>query len=184
MEEFNYNCIIAIIDSKITIRNAQLTEFKTIGKIMVTAYSQLVGFPKESEQPAYYKMLLNVGNLTKKENTELLVATLNNEVAGAVVYFSDMKNYGAGGTASSKINASGFRLLAVDPKARGNGIGKLLCIECINRARKLNHKKLFIHSTKSMQVAWGMYEKLGFKRCEDIDFNQGELQVFGFELEL
>ncbi len=33
-----------------------------------------------------------------------------------------------------------------------------------------------------MQVAWAIYENLGFKRSEDLDFMQGELLVFGFRL--
>jgi hypothetical protein len=41
---------------------------------------------------------------------------------------------------------------------------------------------LIIHSTMAMQTAWKMYERLGFKRSEDLDFMQGELPVFGFRL--
>lgn len=107
-----------------------------------------------------------------------------NKVVGAVVYFSDLKNYGSGGTISGIKNASGFRLLAVDPKERRKGIGKLLSKECINRAKKLNQNQLFIPSTESMKVAWGMYERLGFLRYNNIDFIQGELPVFGFKLDL
>jgi len=167
------------------IRNAKPEEFANVGKLMVNVYSQLAGFPKESEQPEYYRMLLNVGKLTEKDNTELLVAVLNeNKVVGAVVYFSDLKNYGSGGTISRIKNSSGFRLLAVDPKERGKGIGKLLSKECINRAKKHNQNQLFIHSTESMKVARGMYERLGFLRYNKIDFIQGELPVFGFKLDL
>ena len=167
------------------IRNAKPEEFEDIGKLMVNVYSQLNGFPKESEQPEYYNMLLNVGKLTQKEDTELIVAVSNaNKVVGAVVYFSDMKNYGSGGTATQIKNASGFRLLAVDPKERGKGIGKLLSKECINRAKKLNQKHLYIHSTESMKIAWGMYERLGFYRYTNIDFIQGNLPVFGFRMDL
>ena len=43
---------------------------------------------------------------------------------------------------------------------------------------------MYIHSTESMKIAWGMYERLGFSRYEEIDFNQGELEVFGFKLDL
>jgi len=35
-----------------------------------------------------------------------------------------------------------------------------------------------------MQIAWSMYEKLGFKRGEDLDFKQSDLQVYGFRLYL
>src|SRR5688500_17076760 len=48
------------------VRNARPPEFSDIGKLMVRVYSQLDGFPKETEQPNYYKMLANVGELTSK----------------------------------------------------------------------------------------------------------------------
>jgi N-acetylglutamate synthase-like GNAT family acetyltransferase len=95
-----------------------------------------------------------------------------------------MQYYGSGGTATQEKNAAGFRLLAVDPKARGLGIGKLLTIACINKAKESGISQLIIHSTKAMQTAWKMYESIGFKRSEDLDFMQGELPVFGFRLAL
>jgi len=171
--------------SEYTVRNARPEEFSTIGQLRVEVYSRLEGFPKRSEQPDYYEMLANIGEITKKPHTELVVAvTPGGRIAGAVVYFSDMSSYGSGVTATSEKNASGFRLLAVDPEARGRGVGKLLTEACINKARKDKNEQLIIHSTKFMQVAWKMYEKLGFKRSEDLDFMQGELPVFGFRLQL
>lgn len=172
-------------NKKITIRNAEPLEFKSIGDLMVKVYSQLEGFPKESEQPAYYKMLLNIGDFTTKPGTEILVASLNEkDIVGGVVYFSDMQYYGSGGIAINEKNSAGFRLLAVDPNTRGLGIGKSLTIECINKAKQNKLSQVIIHSTKAMQTAWKMYEKLGFERSEDLDFLQGELQVFGFRLKM
>ena len=57
-----------------SVRNANLDELREIGSLMVSVYSQLDGFPKESDQPEYYRMLTNIGELTKKPETELLVA--------------------------------------------------------------------------------------------------------------
>jgi GNAT superfamily N-acetyltransferase len=168
-----------------TVRNAMPYEFSAIGRLMVEVYSGLEGFPKESEQPNYYKMLANVGDLTNKPGTELIVAVSSDKaIAGAVVYFNDMKNYGSGGTATQEQNAAGFRLLAVADKARGQGIGKLLTKACIEKAKKSGLNQLIIHTTNAMQTAWKMYEALGFKRSPDLDFMQGELQVFGFRLKL
>jgi GNAT superfamily N-acetyltransferase len=163
------------------IRNAVPSEFEEIGKLMVRVFSQLEGFPKETEQPDYYRMLANVGEITKKPDSELLVAfSSEDKIAGAVVFFGDMKYYGSGGTATSVLNASGFRLLAVDPLYRGLGIGKLLTKECIRKAKDKNSGQVIIHTTLAMQTAWNMYLKMGFKRSEDLDFMQGELPVFGF----
>lgn len=168
---------------KTTIREARPSEFKILGQLMVDVYSQLKGFPGPEENPKYYKLLANIGDLTKKPKVKLLVAiTPEEQLGGGVVYFGDMQYYGSGGTATKEQNAAGFRLLAVDPKTRGRGLGKLLSQACIDLAKEEKQKQLIIHSTNAMQVAWGMYEKLGFNRSEDLDFNQGDLSVFGFRL--
>ena len=165
------------------IRNAQPDEYTEIGQLLVTVYSQLSGFPKPHEQPNYYDMLTNIGIQTTKPNTALLVAVSNTgQICGSVVYFSDMKQYGSGGTATLETNASGFRLLAVDPNSRGQGIGKLLSEKCINLATDSGKSQIIIYSTKAMQIAWKMYEKLGFKQSADLDFSQGDLPVYGFRL--
>ena len=172
-----------MIKQEYTIRNAKPEEFSEIGKIMVEVYSQLDGFPKQDEQPEYYKMLANIGEFTKKPKTCLIVAVADDgKIGGALVYFDDMQYYGSGGTATQEKNAAGFRLLAVDPSARGQGLGKLLTLECIKRAKDSKQKQVVIHTTRAMQTAWKMYENLGFKRSEDLDFMQGRLQVFGFRL--
>ena len=166
-----------------TVKNAIPAEFEEIGSLMIQVYSQLEGFPKESEQPNYYKMLANVGELTNKPGTELLVAVSSDDkIVGGVVYFGDMKYYGSGGTATDEQNACGFRLLAVDPLTRGQGIGRLLTTECIRKAKAKKVYQMVIHTTIAMQTAWKMYENIGFKRSEDLDFMQGELPVYGFRL--
>ncbi|KAF2333806.1 GNAT family N-acetyltransferase [Flavobacterium daemonense] len=163
------------------IRNANPSEFEEIGKLLIRVYSALEGFPKENEQPNYYKMLANIGDFTKLLETELLVAVdENNKIAGAVVYFNDMQFYGSGGTATQEKDSAGFRLLGVDFEARGQGIGKLLTLKCVQKASENNRKQIIIHSTLAMKTAWKMYENIGFKRSEDLDFMQGELPVFGF----
>jgi GNAT superfamily N-acetyltransferase len=171
--------------SAYSIRNAYSSEFEAIGKLLIQVYSQLEGFPKETDQPNYYKMLANIGTFTELPKTELLVAVdENNTLAGAVVYFNDMKYYGSGGTATQEKNTAGFRLLGVGNQFRSKGIGKLLTQECIKKARNNKRNQVIIHSTLAMKTAWKLYENLGFKRSRDLDFMQGELAVFGFKLSL
>jgi len=152
---------------------------------MVEVYSQQEGFPKQADQPDYYDLLANVGDFTQIPGIELLVAVSpEDKIEGAVVYFNEMKNYGSGGTATTERNTAGFRLLTVDQNARGKGIGKLLTKECINKARTNNLSQMIIHTTMAMPIAWRMYENLGFRRSEDLDFMQGNLPVLGFRLSL
>ena len=168
---------------KHAIREAKPEEFVEVGKLMVEVYSQLDGFPKKDEQPNYYMTLANVSDFTSKPKVKLLVAISENDTLdGAVVYFGDMKDYGSGGSATKEKNAAGFRLLAVNNEARGKGIGKLLTKYCIDLAKNEHQEQLIIHSTKAMKIAWSMYERLGFKRSSDLDFEQSKLKVFGFRL--
>lgn len=168
----------------LVIREAKPEEFEALGQLMVSVYSGLEGFPKQDEQPQYYEMLAHIGRMTAKPDTKLLVAVAGSKVLGGVVYYSDMAQYGSGGTATREKNASGFRLLAVSPEARGMGVGQALISRCIALAREKKHPQIIIHTTSAMRVAWGMYERMGFRRSEDLDFMQGALQVFGFRLDL
>lgn len=168
-------------NSEFIVRNAKPEEFLAIGQLMVRVYASLEGFPKPDEQPKYYELLANVGNLTQKTETEILVAISPDQtIAGAVVYFGDMQYYGSGGTATLEKKAVGFRLLAVNESARGKGLGKLLTLACLEKAKNQQQSQVIIHTTNAMKPAWKMYETIGFKRSEDLDFIQGNLEVFGF----
>lgn len=168
-------------EMKLKVRDAKPEEFKAVGQLMVDVYSQLEGFPKLEEQPEYYETLANVGEFTAKPKTRLLVATDHSEnIGGAVVYFGDMDQYGP--FDFPKTNAAAFRLLAVSPASRGQGIGKLLTDYCIATAKKEGYAQMIIHSTAAMQIAWKMYERIGFKRSEDLDFNMNGFPVYGFRL--
>ncbi len=167
------------------IRELQPQESATLGRIMVEVYSKLDGFPGPSEQPDYYEMLRNIGQLCSRPHTQVVVALSDrDELLGGVVYFSDMAEYGSGGNATTEKNASGFRLLAVRPEIRGGGVGKALTEDCIRRARESGSEQLIIHTTEAMKVAWSMYERMGFERSEDLDFMQEDLPVMGFRMNL
>jgi N-acetylglutamate synthase-like GNAT family acetyltransferase len=91
-----------------------------------------------------------------------------------------MKYAGAGEQLAWK-NASGFRLLAVDPLVRRRGIGNLLASACIRKSREKKLAQVIIHTTLAMQSAWKMYEQLGFTRSPDLDFMQKNLPVLDFD---
>ena len=35
-----------------------------------------------------------------------------------------------------------------------------------------------------MEIAWRMYEGLGFQKSSDLDFSQGKLAVYGFRFKM
>ena len=173
------------MSAQLTIRDLHPTEFDALGRLMVEVYSNLDGFPKPADQPHYYDMLAGIGRFTEKPSTRVLVAFSPDEhLVGGAVYFGDMAQYGSGGIATSSKNASGIRLLGVDPKFRNSGAGKALARACIQLTRESGNSQVILHTTQAMKVAWALYEKLGFTRSEDLDFLQQSLPVFGFRLRL
>ena len=169
----------------VNIAEIKRSEYETLGQLMVDVYSNLKGFPSPDEQPDYYLMLNNIGHLNEQGNTTVLVAhDANSQIIGGVVYYDDMSNYGSGGSATKEENCSGIRLLCVDPRSRGQGVGKALTNKCIQFARASGNKEVILHTTQAMQVAWKLYTKMGFDRSIDLDFSQQGLPVFGFRLKL
>lgn len=175
---------IAASPAAILIRDAHPDEHARVGALMVSVYAALAGFPTPDAQPDYYAMLAEVGRLAAPPATRLLVAVDRERLVGGVLYVGDMTRYGAGGIVAHETDTSAFRLLAVDPAARGLGAGKALVNACLGLARAAHHRQVVIHSTRAMATAWTMYERLGFARAPELDFMQGALPVFGFRLAL
>jgi pimeloyl-ACP methyl ester carboxylesterase/GNAT superfamily N-acetyltransferase len=166
------------------IRDARPGEFGAIGVMMVAVYSGLEGFPRPETQPDYYRLLANIGEQTAKPGVRLLVALEKERIAGAVVFYAEMAQYGSGGTATAERDAAGFRFLASDPEARGRGVAKALVEYCIEAARAAGRRRLVIHSTAAMKAARAIYSARGFERAPDLDFVQGALPVYGYRLPL
>jgi ribosomal protein S18 acetylase RimI-like enzyme len=169
----------------LTIRQARPEDYAPLGKLLVDAYAALPGMFTPQEQPDYYAMLGNVAGRAARPALTVFVATDDqNRLLGSIDFIDDMAQYGSSSTASTVQNAAGIRLLAVDNAFRGRGTGKALTLFCIDRARESGKARLVLHTTRAMQTAWTMYEKLGFVRFPEIDFMQGKLEVFGFQLPL
>lgn len=175
----------AVEASGYDIRKARPEEFQALGRLAVAVYAGLPGMPGIDEQPEYYGKLADVASRAGNPAISVFTAvSRTGDLLGCVDFIEEMQHYGSGGTAGTIADAAGIRLLAVKPECRGKGVGKAMTRFCIDRASQLGRKAVILHTTRIMQTAWAMYAALGFVRLPEIDFVQGNLQIFGFRLDL
>lgn len=77
-----------------------------------------------------------------------------------------------------------LRLLILDPKARGLGIGKRLVEECIAHARRLGYRKLTLWTQSILLAAREIYRQAGFRRVGTEPHNSFGVDLVGEHWEL
>lgn len=155
------------------IRDARDDERMTIRDLTLAAYAEYA----RVMTPSAWKGLEQAvwATLSSDEPVERIVAEQNGTLVGSVWLYPAAANpYGAGVTNASYPE---IRLLAVLPAARGQGIATALMRECMARARRGGASELGLHTSESMRVAIGMYERMGFVRAPAYDFHPPGAEV-------
>ena len=69
--------------------------------------------------------------------------------------------------------------LAVDPEARGLGVGEKMCRAALEFARKSGARKIFLESNTLLKPAINLYRKLGFTELEEYHpaYERGDIQM-------
>lgn len=86
----------------------------------------------------------------KPERERCIVAEINGEIMGSIF------------VVQSNETEAKLRLLYVEPKARGLGLGSRLVQECIAFARRAGYRKLILWTNSVLVDARSIYEKAGF----------------------
>jgi len=156
--------------TEVAIRDARDDELDEVADLIVRSYAQ---YGPPADAPAelvaafteYQHEQRDVRGRLK--DSVLIVAEMDGRLVGAVTFYPPGPEVTGEGWAPGW---AGIRLLAVDPDARGAGIGRALTQECLKRARALGATTMGLHTTTLMDVARAMYERMGFERFPENDF--------------
>jgi GNAT superfamily N-acetyltransferase len=161
-------------DRDLVIRIARDSDIEPARAVLEAAYTEYESaFPAANWTP-YLADILDLEG--RAEASELLIGELDGRVVGCVSYFPPGAKAAYPSDAFSAhwpAEWSAFRLLAVDPSARGAGVGRRLTVACIERAREQGAPAVGLHTTAPMSVARAMYERMGFERAPRYDFRPG-----------
>ncbi|WP_030899432.1 GNAT family N-acetyltransferase [Streptomyces sp. NRRL F-5126] len=146
-----------------TIRPAEPDEYARIGELTTAAY---VGDGLLAADDPYVERLRDVGPRARQAR---VLAAVDGEGAllGTVAYV------GEGGLFAEVARAgeAEFRMLAVEPDARGRGVGEALVRACLARAREQGHGGVALSTQQTMAAAHRLYERLGFRRDASRDWS-------------
>jgi GNAT superfamily N-acetyltransferase len=150
----------------IRIRDARDDERTAIRELTLAAYAEYATIMTASAWAAIEQSLLTA--LSGDVVAERIVAEQDGRLVGSVMLSPPAAD--AYGGALARIDWPEVRLLAVAPVARGQGVGTALMHECIRRARQTGATALGLHTSDSLRVAIYMYERMGFVRVPEYDF--------------
>ena len=145
----------------VVVRPASPADFPRIGELTVGAYRGDGLAPAE-----YVPVLADVAG--RAPLADLLVACADDgSILGSVALVLD----GHFGEVTTGPEEAGFRMLAVDPDARGRGVGELLVLACLERARAAGKRRMVLSTDTRMAAAHRLYERLGFTRLPERDWS-------------
>lgn len=149
------------MSDQIQVRLAEPDDFAAVGDITVRGYGH-DGFITDEDEYVH-ELADGVG---RAASAEVYVAVLDGRVVGSVTFCPP-------GSSLRELSSEGegeFRMLAVDPVARGLGVGRALVDRCFERCSQLGLTSLVICSMTTMSKAHRLYATFGFARDPSLDW--------------
>lgn len=146
----------------VTVRGAEPAEYDAIGALCVAAYRADGQAP---EGTGYAERLADVAG--RARDAEVLVAVDGSGVPLGSVTFA------LPGSRMAELSRPGeaeFRMLAVEPSARGRGVGRALVLACLDRAARAGCGAVVISVPSVAAPALHLYDSLGFRRVPELDW--------------
>ena len=161
--------------SDVLVRRARPADLDTVGELTVAAYAEFTTGPEDG----YIEHLRDAAR--RDREAELWVAERDGLVLGTVTLALE-------GSAWREIGRAGegeFRMLAVSPEARRQGVGEALTKLVLDRFRDLGAHAIVLSSLAEMASAHRVYGRLGFERLPERDWSPVPgVHLIAFRLEL
>lgn len=165
----------------VVITELQEEEKELVRQVLVESYQQ---YENKYASPEIWEEYLQQirASIDNPQVDKILVAKSNQDVLGTLQLFESSEK--AYGISELQIFSPIIRLLAVHPKARGQGVAQTLLKASIDYAKQKGASSIYLHSSDRMQKAIQLYEWLGFKRDETKEFQKYDTLVKCFRLDL
>lgn len=177
------------------VREALPGEFEAVGDLVVSVYvggglvSAESGYVEElrdtARRAARALLLVAVDGAGAEDSGQDSDEDSGGEVDGPLL---GTVTYCPGGTEMAEVagpEEAGFRMLAVDPAARGRGVGEALVRACLDRARAAGAVTMRLSTKEDMHAAHRLYERLGFWRTPALDWSPDpDVKLLTYALDL
>ena len=151
------------------IQEAKPQDLPEVEALVKLAYEE---FQEYFPETAWSAWMDNISKVVHSETGIIFMAVESGKIRGVVKFYPDAD--------SSKLGhwppgAAAMRILAVHPKYRGQGLGRRLVQECLDRARSLKIPKIYLYTGSFMKAARRLYERFGFQRIPEYDKEPGPI---------
>jgi predicted N-acetyltransferase YhbS len=153
--------------SGLQIRDARSSDRDAIEAVTLSAFQEYAA-SKSNRWEDYRQGILAA--LAAVQPATQIVAEQDSEIIGSVLLYPKGTVIAIPGSAPITLSWPEVPLLAVAPTARGQGIGAALMEECMRRARRSGAKALALHTPDIKNAAMRLYERMGFQRAPELDF--------------
>jgi ribosomal protein S18 acetylase RimI-like enzyme len=147
----------------IVVRDARAEEFEPVGRLTLHAYEDagILG-----TDPGYRRALLDAEPRAVLPGRVLVAVDAQDRLLGAVAYCPSGSRFAE----ISRSDEAEFRMLAVAPEQRGQGVARALVDACRDAAREDRRARLVLSVIDHNVAAAAMYARLGFRRAPERDW--------------
>ena len=156
----------------IIVRPASEAEHGEAGRVTAAAYREFVR-PGDADWEGYLERIADVAE--RAERTTVLVAVEDDRILGSLTLELEGRVRDSSDEEHRPLadGEAHIRMLGVDPAARGRGVARALMEESEAIARAAGKTLMTLNTTKRMAAARAMYERLGYRRVDDVVFPDG-----------